>query len=70
MLVLLMQGIYEICSWNELRWHDTHTKFHENGSGIRKFLVGDTHTYRQAGRRALMHTQQGNFVSLLLFFLL
>jgi hypothetical protein len=29
-LILLMGGIYEISHWNGLRWHDIHTKFHND----------------------------------------
>jgi hypothetical protein len=30
MLVLLMGGIYELSRLNGLRWHDIHTKFHDD----------------------------------------
>jgi hypothetical protein len=30
MLVLMMGGINELGHWNWVRWHDMHTKFHED----------------------------------------
>jgi hypothetical protein len=44
MLVLLMEAIYEVHPWDGIRWHDIHTKFHEDyTSNIKvitsKFLV-------------------------------
>jgi hypothetical protein len=29
-LVLLMSGIYELCHWDGLSWHDMHNKFHDD----------------------------------------
>jgi hypothetical protein len=30
MLQLLIEWICEVCLWDGLSWHDTHTKFHED----------------------------------------
>jgi hypothetical protein len=30
MLVLLMEEIYEVGHWNQFRWHDVRTKFHDD----------------------------------------
>jgi hypothetical protein len=30
MLVLLIEVIYEVHRWHGLRWHNIHTKFHED----------------------------------------
>jgi hypothetical protein len=50
----------ELLRWDDLGWHDIHTKFHKDLSGIQKLLGG--HTYR------LAHRQQCYFISILSFF--
>jgi hypothetical protein len=30
MLVLRMRGIFQVCHWDVLWWHDTHIKFHKD----------------------------------------
>jgi hypothetical protein len=30
MLVLLIEGIYEVRRWDGFMWHDIHTKFHKD----------------------------------------
>jgi hypothetical protein len=42
-----MGGIYEVCSWDGIRWHDIHTKFHndwfshsEVDRGIHRYTAG------------------------------
>jgi hypothetical protein len=49
MLVLLMEGIYEVPSWDGLRWHDTHTKFHKDWF-MHSNGVGDSNTCTQTAR--------------------
>jgi hypothetical protein len=44
MLVLLMRGIYKLCCWNGLGWHDIHTKSHKDWFKNSKFMGG--YTYR------------------------
>jgi hypothetical protein len=55
-LVLVMEGIYEIRHRDGLRWHDVHASFH---------IVW----YRRSevGRATCTYTQQGVLISLLLF---
>jgi hypothetical protein len=43
-ILKLMGGIYEVCRWNGLRCHDTHTEFHKGGSAIYKLIGVDTQT--------------------------
>jgi hypothetical protein len=38
-LVLLMEGIYEECLSDSIRWHGTHTNFHDVASGIKRILI-------------------------------
>jgi hypothetical protein len=59
-LVLLMGGIYEVRHWDDVRCHGTHNRFHEYVAGSQK-LVG-------VGVMLETHRQQGDLISLLLFF--
>jgi hypothetical protein len=44
MLVLLVEGIYEIYRLDGLRWHDIHIKSHDDRFSVYKLLKG-THTH-------------------------
>jgi hypothetical protein len=62
MLVLLMEGIYKLRTWDGLRCHDIHTKFRKDWSTQSKVVTEgytDIHTHRQ----------QGALMNLLIFFL-
>jgi hypothetical protein len=46
----LMGRIYEARHWDELRWHDIHTKFHRDRVRYSKVDIGDTYTDTQTAR--------------------
>jgi hypothetical protein len=50
MLVLLMEGIYEVSSWDGLRWHDIHTKFHKFWFMHSNVCWGAGYKYRQTAK--------------------
>jgi hypothetical protein len=54
-----MGGIYEVRHCDGLRCHNTHTKFYKGGFKYSNIVRGDTQTHRE----------QGDFISLILFFL-
>jgi hypothetical protein len=58
MLILLMEGIYEVCRWDGLRCHDIRTKFHADW--FRHSKVN--------GEGGYTHRHQGNLISLLSWF--
>jgi hypothetical protein len=61
-LVLLMRGIYEMCDWDDYRWHNKLTKFHTDHFRCSEVGVwGGMHTH------ACYCAQQGNLISPLLF---
>jgi hypothetical protein len=43
----LMGGICEVCSWDGLRCHDVHTKFHKDWFRHSKVIRGDSQTHKQ-----------------------
>jgi hypothetical protein len=49
-LLLLTGRIYELCSWDGLRCHDMHVKFHKYWFKHWKVIRGDTHTNTQTVR--------------------
>jgi hypothetical protein len=63
MLVLLMEGVYELSSWDGLKCHDRVyiPSFIRIGSGIQNLLEG---IYMQTHK----HRQEGDLMSLLLLF--
>jgi hypothetical protein len=70
MLALLRGEIYELRSSNGLRCHDTHAKFNKDWFSHSKVRGIDLQTYTEIRRRTdtHIHRQQGDFISLLLFF--
>jgi hypothetical protein len=55
-----MRGIYEGLRSDGLRYHDIHTKFHKDWFRHLKVDGADAHTHT--------HRQQGDLMSLLLYF--
>jgi hypothetical protein len=53
-LVLLMGVIYEVHRWADLRWHDMHTKFHEDWFGHSAIIKVVPSTVRDAAVLVLL----------------
>jgi hypothetical protein len=54
-LVLLMGGIYETHYWHSLRWHDIHTKFHDDRFRPSKSILRYTHADNKVISQAYFH---------------
>jgi hypothetical protein len=59
--MIVMSGIYEMRHCDGLSWYDIHTNFYKDWFSHLEDVRGDTHTDHT-------HRQQGEFISLRLFF--
>jgi hypothetical protein len=50
LILLLMEGIYEVRPSDGLRWHDIHTRVHKDWFRHSKVDRGDIHTDIQTAR--------------------